>query len=191
MRSQGRLGRRGLHGIVGRSSGAFSRRTRRSTLRLLELLIQRRAVLDATSHELWPVGYHRLVLDVLGEQRPQVRMMPAQLMARAVAVCSDSRAQLLHLGDEVRARHVLEIVIHGTSLADDERNGADVRHRRPITRETRGRDRRTSASRSHPATTSSCPHQQDSFRQRAPRPGDLNANIQTSRPSTPLTMSTR
>ena len=32
MRSQGRLGRRGSHGIVGRSGGAFSRRTRRSTL---------------------------------------------------------------------------------------------------------------------------------------------------------------
>ena len=76
-------------------------------------------------------------------------------MARAVAVCSDSRAQSLHLGDEVRARHILEIVIHGTSLADDERVGADVRHRRLITRETRVRDRRTSASRSYPAITSS------------------------------------
>lgn len=107
--------------------------------RLPGLLIQRRAVLDATSHELWPVGYDWLVLDSLGEQRPQVRMVPAQVMTRAVAVCSDPRAQSLHLGDEVRSKHVIEIVIHGISLVD-ERDGADARYRRPTQREARFRE---------------------------------------------------
>jgi hypothetical protein len=44
-------------------------------------------------------------------------MMAAEVVSRAVAMLADARAQLPRLGDELLARHLLEILVHSWASA--------------------------------------------------------------------------
>ena len=54
-----------------------------------ELVVERLSVAHAASQELWPRWHRRLWISGLGEQAPQLRMVPTQLVASAVAVLAD------------------------------------------------------------------------------------------------------
>lgn len=56
------------------------------------LRVQRFAVLHAAAHELRPARDERHVVGLFGEQVPQVRVIPAQVMAGGVAVGADAGA---------------------------------------------------------------------------------------------------
>jgi hypothetical protein len=44
--------------------------------------------------------------------------MPAERVARAVAVSADARAEALNLGDQLFARERLKVLVHATSGID-------------------------------------------------------------------------
>jgi hypothetical protein len=76
-----------------------------------ELLVEGLAVADAAAHELRPVRNLRLRIGAFGQQAPQLRVMPAQLVAAVVTMLADAGAQPLHLGDERVAIEPIEIII--------------------------------------------------------------------------------
>jgi hypothetical protein len=45
-------------------------------------------------------------------------MMPAELMTSAVAVTTNAMAQLSHLGDQLVARHTVNVFVQGFSRHD-------------------------------------------------------------------------
>src|SRR5688572_10547266 len=64
-----------------------------------ELLVERLPVADAAAHELRPLGDDRRRVGALGEERPELRVVPAELVAGAVAVRADAMAETLRLRD--------------------------------------------------------------------------------------------
>src|SRR5262245_31720616 len=50
------------------------------------LLVERLAVADAAPHEFRPRRHRDRRLDLFGQQRPHIRMMPAEIMAARVAM---------------------------------------------------------------------------------------------------------
>src|SRR5687768_16693423 len=85
--------------------------------RVGRLLVERLPVADAPAHELGPLGHDREWVGALRKQRPQGRVVPAQLVAGAVAVLADALTKALHFGQELLARHLVEVFIrfHGGS----------------------------------------------------------------------------
>src|SRR5262245_37380569 len=78
----------------------------------LSLAVERPAVADAAGQELRPRRDLRLWIGLLGQEPPQGRMMPAQVLARAVAVRANALAQPACFLDELLARHRLQVVVH-------------------------------------------------------------------------------
>jgi hypothetical protein len=70
-----------------------------------QLLIQGLAVGDAPSNELWPRRDGEVRVNVFGQGCPQVRMMPTQVVPRAVAMATYRGAQLDHFGAQLLSRH--------------------------------------------------------------------------------------
>ena len=89
-----------------------------------KLPVQRTAVGDATTHELRPRWDGDLRIDALGEQVPQLRVMPAQFMARTVAMRADALAEPPYLREERGPVHHVEVVVH-TGQASDDQEGQD------------------------------------------------------------------
>jgi hypothetical protein len=69
------------------------------------LNVERLSVSHASPHELGPVGDDREWILLLGKKAPQLRMVPAELVKRAVSVDADAAAKLFDLGYELLTRH--------------------------------------------------------------------------------------
>ena len=82
------------------------------TGRCRQLLVEGLAVADAASQELWPVRHRWLRIRRLGQESPQFRVVPAEIVARTVAVLSNARTQALHFGDQLPVGERFEIFIH-------------------------------------------------------------------------------
>src|SRR6185436_7903572 len=80
-----------------------------------ELLVQRLAIPQAAPQELRPSGDPGQRVGLLGQEAPERRVMPAELLAGAVAVRPDALTQPPRLGDQLLARHGFEILVHATS----------------------------------------------------------------------------
>src|SRR4030095_8728969 len=76
------------------------------------LPVERLAIPEATPEELRPLRNRGKRIGALGQQPPQLRMVPAQLVAGGVPVLPDACTQALHLGNELLAGHRLEVLVH-------------------------------------------------------------------------------
>src|SRR5262245_2097834 len=85
------------------------------TRRTWNLLIQRLSVAYAAPEKLRPCRHCWLGVLFLGKQSPEIRVMPAQLVARAVTMRTNPLPQLLDFRDELFARHTIEILFHDAS----------------------------------------------------------------------------
>src|SRR3954470_11086411 len=101
-------------------SEAISRKENASAIVLLvvrwragRLPVERLAVANATAHEFRPGRHGDRGLDLFGQQRPHVRVMPAEIVAAGIAMGADRRAELPYLRDQHVAVHIVEIVVHG------------------------------------------------------------------------------
>ena len=99
--------RRAIHDPVSTDIFFVASRRRRS------LPVQGLAIPHTPSQELRPVRNDRQRIGLFRQQTPQFRVMPAKLLSRAIPVLPDSASEASYLGDELLARHELEIVIHG------------------------------------------------------------------------------
>jgi hypothetical protein len=81
-----------------------------------ELLVERLAIPQAALQKLRPVRHDRHGVRLLRQQRPERRMMPTQLMPCAVPMSADAVPESLHLGDQLRARHAVDVVVHDVSV---------------------------------------------------------------------------
>ena len=67
---------------------------------------------DTASQELRPLWHGRNRIGPLGEESPERRMVPTQLLSGRVAVGADSLAQTSDLGDQGVARETNEVLVH-------------------------------------------------------------------------------
>ena len=65
------------------------------------LLIERLPIAYAAAEEVRPAWHDRKRIRSFRQQRPQRRMVPAELMAGAVTVLANTLPESLHLGDEL------------------------------------------------------------------------------------------
>ena len=65
------------------------------------LLVERLTIPYAAAEELRPIGDDRQWIRLLGQQRPQSRMMPAQFVARAVAMPANTLPEPSCFGEEL------------------------------------------------------------------------------------------
>jgi hypothetical protein len=66
-----------------------------------QLLVQRLAVVNAAANELRPVGHNGQRVGFFRQQRPQRGVVPAQLVARAVAMRANALAELFDFNNEL------------------------------------------------------------------------------------------
>ena len=78
-----------------------------------QLSVKRLAILQTTTQELRPCWHARNRIAPLRQQSPQLGMMPAELMARAVTVCANARPQTLDLRNQRLSIQPVDIFIHG------------------------------------------------------------------------------
>ena len=76
------------------------------------MAVERLAIPEASAQELRPVRDSGNRIGLFGQQAPQRRMVPAQLLSGAVAVLADSGAQPLDLCDERVSIEGCEIFVH-------------------------------------------------------------------------------
>jgi hypothetical protein len=77
-----------------------------------KLSVECLSIPDTAAQKLWPVGDREVFRNRLRQKAPELRMMPAQFMTRAVAVGANPRAQPDHLGDQFLSRQGRKIVVH-------------------------------------------------------------------------------
>jgi hypothetical protein len=82
-----------------------------------QLLVERLAVLQAAPKELRPLGHFRERIRPLGQEAPEIGMVPAEFVASAVAVLADALTQPLALDDELFVAQAFEVVIHGRTVS--------------------------------------------------------------------------
>ena len=70
-----------------------------------QLLIQRLAIGDAPSKKFWPRRHSDVRVNAFGQSRPQVGMMPTQVVPGAVTMATYRGAQLDHFDDQLLLRH--------------------------------------------------------------------------------------
>jgi hypothetical protein len=80
-----------------------------------QLVVKRLTVSQAAAEELRPRRNCRHRVCPIGQEPPERRLMPAEIMARAVAVVPNAGAKLLRLSDQLLARHSFEIFVHAAS----------------------------------------------------------------------------
>src|SRR5262245_25778293 len=100
---------------IARNSSAIAELIRRAG-RVRQLSIERLAIPDAPAQKLRPLGYAGKRIAFSGQQSPQFRMMPTELVPGTVAVFANSGAQPLHLGNQLFSIQVVEIFIHDVML---------------------------------------------------------------------------
>ena len=98
---------------VASQASRFSRCTRHACAEPRQLPVERLAVAQASAKELRPVGDTGLRIGLFWQQSPQLRVMPAELLPRTVAVGPDALAQPPDLGYERVAIEGRQIVVHG------------------------------------------------------------------------------
>src|SRR5262245_12010481 len=79
--------------------------------RVRQLAVERFAVSQASAQELRPWRDRDFGCHPLGQQTPELGVMPAQIMSAAVPVFTDACPQPLHLGDQRLAGYV-QILVH-------------------------------------------------------------------------------
>lgn len=75
---------------------------------------------DAASEELWPFRHDRNRVGRLGQEPPELGMVPAEVLSGAVAMLADAASQAEHLPNELISRKLIEFCIwsrHATSFA--------------------------------------------------------------------------
>jgi hypothetical protein len=80
-----------------------------------QLCIERFAVSHTAAQELWPVRHRWQWILLIGQQSPQCRVMPAQFVARAVTMHTNTATQLFYFGNQLLARHPLNVFVHDIS----------------------------------------------------------------------------
>jgi hypothetical protein len=70
-----------------------------------QLLIQRLAIGDAPSKKFWPRRHGDVRVNAFGQSRPEVGMMPTQVVPGAVTMATYRGAQLDHFDDQLLLRH--------------------------------------------------------------------------------------
>ena len=80
--------------------------------RVRQLLVERLPVLDAARQEFRPGRHRRHRVRLLGQQAPELGVMPAEVVAGRIAVLADAGAEFLHLRDQLVAREFVEIGVH-------------------------------------------------------------------------------
>ena len=95
------------------------------------MLIERLPIPDAAAQELGPLRNHRRWIAPFRQQGPQVGVVPAQIVLRAVPVCPYARPEHFDLGQQFLPGHGLKIIIHGELLAQTPRP-IDELHRRGL-----------------------------------------------------------
>ena len=76
------------------------------------MVVERLPVADAASQELWPLRHLRQRISGFGQETPELGMVPAELMVRAVTVPADTVPQADNLLHELVPRERFEIVVH-------------------------------------------------------------------------------
>src|SRR5678815_664778 len=71
--------------------------------RIGDVTVERLPVADAASEELRPFRHGGKGIRALGEQPPELRVVPAELVAGGVAVLPDAGPQALHLREALLA----------------------------------------------------------------------------------------
>ena len=85
-----------------------------------KLLIERLAIADAPPQELWPFRHLRDRIGDLGQEPPELGVVPAEFVTGAVSVPPDSFAQMHHFVNQVLSGERLKIVVrwhHEASVA--------------------------------------------------------------------------
>lgn len=72
-------------------------------------------VLHAAPEEFRPGWHGNLRLDPLGQQAPELRMVPAKVMAATIPVLPDTGPEALHLGDQFVPALLQKIVVQHRS----------------------------------------------------------------------------
>jgi len=80
--------------------------------RVRQLLVEGLTISNTASQELGPVRHDRQRVRPLGQKRPKRRVVPTEVVTRAVTVLPDAGAQPGHLGQELLATQVLEVIVH-------------------------------------------------------------------------------
>src|SRR5687767_7568666 len=96
---------------LGNSIPRASRWRLRRTGGVRRLLVERHPVFHASLHELRPVRHRRNGVGLLRQESPERRMMPAELVPRAVAMPPDAGPQLPDFDDELVAGHRGEVFV--------------------------------------------------------------------------------
>ena len=73
------------------------------------MAVERLPVTYAALQECGPGGDVRDRIGPFGEEAPQRGMVPAEVLAGAVAMLADALAEPAHFGDELVAREVVEV----------------------------------------------------------------------------------
>jgi len=76
------------------------------------LLVERLPVGHAAAQELRPLGHGDRGRRRLGQQRPQLRLVPAQRVAAGLAVLPDRGAQPPQFGEQLLARERVQVFVH-------------------------------------------------------------------------------
>lgn len=76
------------------------------------LAIKRFPISNASPQELRPRRNGDFWFDRLRQETPKLRMVPTEVMARAIPVGPDARAEPLNFRDEVIPAHAFEIIVH-------------------------------------------------------------------------------
>jgi len=80
--------------------------------RVGQLLIQGLPIPDAASEELGPFGHHGDRIRLLGQQAPERRLVPTQLVSAAVPMPADALPQGPDFLDELLACHPAKVFVH-------------------------------------------------------------------------------
>src|SRR5258708_12577190 len=80
--------------------------------RARDLAVQGFTIGHAASQEFGPRGYHHGRVDLFRQQPPELRVVPAQIVTRTIAMGADAGAQPFHFLDELVSGEPIEIGIH-------------------------------------------------------------------------------
>lgn len=76
------------------------------------MFVERPTIFNTALHELRPLGYDRYRIGFLGQQSPEIRVMPTKFLEAAIAMLPHTLSKLPDLFDELLSGHALKILIH-------------------------------------------------------------------------------
>jgi acetyl-CoA C-acetyltransferase len=86
--------------------------------RIGRLLVERLPVAHAAAHELRPVGHDEARVALVWQQRPEIGVVPAQVVAARIPVLPNGGAELADFSDERVAGECIEVFIHRVNLRE-------------------------------------------------------------------------